>query len=117
MRSATFTRLLGGVLGCLIVLLLVAIFAVIEQTPSGRDLQRSGIVSASPVELPPAPAPPLRPVEWVELLGRLRDQGRNAELLRVIGLMEGQNPELLAANDLYALAGDAARDLGDLDRA
>src|SRR4030095_5995447 len=45
----------------------------------------------------------LRLVEWVELLARLRAEGRNLEILRVVGRLEDQHPEWLAPQPTYCV--------------
>ena len=59
----------------------------------------------------------IRPVEWVELMSRLRQQHRTEDLFRTLAYLESEHPDLIAANDLYAMAGDAAREAGDPERA
>jgi soluble lytic murein transglycosylase len=118
MSSTRLTRLLAGALGGLL-LLVAAAALLLTREPSGTGPSAApGAGRRADVSEPAAPADiPLRPLEWVELLGRLRDEERNAELVQAVAVLEEESPELLAANDLYGLAADAARDAGDRERA
>jgi len=117
MRASRGTVALVGLLGALAVA--VAVVVVQLKKPDGSDATGgpSSLQSEATASTPQPPGAELRPVEWVELLGRLRDQGRSEELLAHVALLEQSQPTLLGANDLYTLAGDTARDTKDLERA
>src|SRR5438105_4816376 len=121
--SSRRTRLLFGTLCGLLMVGATVLWSLLEGRSQGRigagtaprGPEPSPVPTPAAVEppLPPARPPRLRPEEWMELVRRLHQEGRSAELLRAVGWLEEQDAALLAANDLYVLAGDAARSAGD----
>jgi peptidoglycan lytic transglycosylase len=121
MSSAILTRRLAFLLAGLVAFVLVVLGAL-GSGPAGpagaaglpdRPVQQA----VSPGLQPGDRTREIRPVEWVELLVHLREQGRPADLFRALGFLEEAHASIAQANDLYALAGDAAREAGDLERA